>query len=56
MNDPEIIRKLEEIKEELSGIKHEVNWIPKAFSCMVFGTFLGVMVAVGIDKLVKWLF
>ena len=27
MNDPEIIRKLEEIKEELSGIKNEANWI-----------------------------
>ena len=27
MNDPEIIRKLEEIRQELSGIKNEANWI-----------------------------
>ena len=30
MNDPEIIEKLDEIRQELSGIKHEVNWIANA--------------------------
>ena len=27
MNDPEIIENLDEIKQELSGIKNELRWI-----------------------------
>ena len=37
MNDPEIIEKLDEIKEELSGIKDEVRWNRVAFGCVLFG-------------------
>ena len=57
MNDPEIIEKLEEIKnikwelsgirKELSGIKDEVNWIPKAFLFML----LGIGLAAWLDSL-----
>ena len=37
MNDPEIIEKLDEIKQELSGIKDEVRLNRFAFGCVVFG-------------------
>ena len=53
MNDPEIIRKLEEIKEELSGIKYEVNWAPKFFLAVVFITVFGGAMGVVV---MEWLF
>ncbi len=42
MNDPEIIEKLDEIKQELSKIKNEVSWICELY-CMVGGLFLAAI-------------
>ena len=57
MNDPEIIRKLEEIREELSGIKDEINWLPKFCIAVFWGSLIGGgVIYIVIEKLVEWLF
>ena len=44
MNDPEIIKKLDEIKRELSGIKDEVRWNRVDFGSVLFGfIIIGVL-------------
>ena len=60
MNDPEIIEKLEEIKKELSEMKHDVSWI-REFYCMVAGliiatTLLWFMIKVVIPWIRDFLF
>ena len=55
MNDPEIIRKLEEIREELSGIKHGVSYI-REFYCMVVGLHLAAILLVVILWIMDFLF
>ena len=59
MNDPEIIRKLEEIERELSGIKREVERLPISiadhFGCIFLGIVLGGALLFGLIELVDWL-
>ena len=51
MNDPEIIRKLDEIKQELSGIKDEVSW----YRGPLIGFFVIPLSLLGVIGLVDWL-
>ena len=46
MNDPEIIRKLEEIKWELSGIKQEISKIDGHFNAIAINLWIGFVIGV----------
>ena len=51
MNDPEIIEKLEEIKQELSEMKHDVSWLCEV-SQVVAGLIIGTTLLFFIIKVV----
>ena len=51
MNEPEIIEKLEEIKQELSEMKHDVSWLCEAAQ-VVAGLIIGTTLLFFIIKVV----
>ena len=55
MNDPEIIRKLEEIKEELSEIKQEVSKIDWHFNAIAICFWIGAALFFIIEVVIPWI-